>query len=428
MRFKIKDFTMDAIIYSKLYEYLKTVTPKCQMFLADGGWSGFGDWSQCSANCGGGTQTRTRTCTNPTPANGGADCVGSATETRDCNTNPCPVDGGWSDFGDWSLCSADCGGGTQTRTRTCTNPAPANEGADCVGVATETQDCDTNPCEVDGGWSAFGAWSTCSADCGGGTQTRTRTCTNPAPANGGADCVGVATETQDCNTNPCEVDGGWSAFGAWSTCSADCGEGTQTRTRTCTNPAPANGGADCVGDATETQDCNTNPCEVDGGWSAFGAWSTCSADCGGGTQTRTRTCTNPAPANGGAECYGNRKNTQTCNTNPCPVDGGWSEFGAWSECSADCGGGTQKRSRTCTNPAPANGGTYCDGSDHETQDCNIWACPGKYLKLLQLFNQTFYFYPSLPTYNRRPRPSRHPSREFTLSRVLYTLPTSQEKN
>ncbi|KAL5264217.1 hypothetical protein ACHWQZ_G005337 [Mnemiopsis leidyi] len=56
---------------------------------------------------------------------------------------------------------------------------------------------------VDGGWSEHSAWSECSAECGGGTQTRTRTCTNPAPANGGADCVGEATETKDCNTHSC---------------------------------------------------------------------------------------------------------------------------------------------------------------------------------------------------------------------------------
>ena len=56
----------------------------------DGGWSEFGDWSECSSKCGGGTQTRTRTCTKPTPENGGADCVGDSTETRDCNTSGCP--------------------------------------------------------------------------------------------------------------------------------------------------------------------------------------------------------------------------------------------------------------------------------------------------------------------------------------------------
>ena len=51
---------------------------------------------------------------------------------------------------------------------------------------------------VDGGWSA---WSTCSATCGGGTQTRT--CTNPAPSGGGADCVGPSS--QSCNTQACPV-------------------------------------------------------------------------------------------------------------------------------------------------------------------------------------------------------------------------------
>ena len=53
-------------------------------------------------------------------------------------------------------------------------------------------------------------------------------------------------------------------------CSASCGDGTKTRTRTCTNPAPANGGADCVGPATETQACIENVCpgSVEGGLGA----------------------------------------------------------------------------------------------------------------------------------------------------------------
>ena len=56
---------------------------------------------------------------------------------------------------------------------------------------------------VDGGWSQFGEWSECSAECGGGVQTRTRACNNPAPQQGGADCVGDATETRACNSDPC---------------------------------------------------------------------------------------------------------------------------------------------------------------------------------------------------------------------------------
>ena len=39
--------------------------------------------------------------------------------------------------------------------------------------------------------------------CGGGTQDRGRGCTDPEPAHGGAECVGLDTDQQACNTNPC---------------------------------------------------------------------------------------------------------------------------------------------------------------------------------------------------------------------------------
>ena len=41
--------------------------------------------------------------------------------------------------------------------------------------------------------------------CGGGSQTRTRTCTYPSPEHGGKDCreLGPASETQECNTDSC---------------------------------------------------------------------------------------------------------------------------------------------------------------------------------------------------------------------------------
>ena len=58
----------------------------------------------------------------------------------------CAVDGRWSDFGDWSECSAKCGGGIMTRRRTCTNPPPSNGGADCVGDNLEAKSCNTNSC------------------------------------------------------------------------------------------------------------------------------------------------------------------------------------------------------------------------------------------------------------------------------------------
>lgn len=51
---------------------------------------------------------------------------------------------------------------------------------------------------------------------------------------------------------------------------------------------------------------------------------------------------------------------------PQPVDGGWSAWGEWSACE----GGVHKHARTCTNPAPSNGGRACDGSAEETQTCS----------------------------------------------------------
>ena len=52
-------------------------------------------------------------------------------------------------------------------------------------------------------WADWGEWGACDVTCGGGTQERMRECTNPAPVGGGADCVGDATETQPCGDPPC---------------------------------------------------------------------------------------------------------------------------------------------------------------------------------------------------------------------------------
>ena len=56
------------------------------------------------------------------------------------------------------------------------------------------------------------------------------------------------------------VDGGWCVFGDWSVCSAKCGEGTQTRIKTCINPPPVDGGAYFQGNAEDTRPCNSDAC------------------------------------------------------------------------------------------------------------------------------------------------------------------------
>ena len=50
----------------------------------DGDWSDWSQFSDCSTSCGGGERVRTRSCDNPVPEFGGADCVGRDTRIREC--------------------------------------------------------------------------------------------------------------------------------------------------------------------------------------------------------------------------------------------------------------------------------------------------------------------------------------------------------
>ena len=56
---------------------------------------------------------------------------------------------------------------------------------------------------VNGGWTQWAVWSNCDPWCGGnGTQERTRDCTDPEPQYGGLNCTGITYENQTCGP-PC---------------------------------------------------------------------------------------------------------------------------------------------------------------------------------------------------------------------------------
>lgn len=173
--------------------------------------------------------------------------------------------GKFTQWSNWSTCPVTCGDGVQTRTRTCTAPSPGAFGLDCEGARMQKVDCREKPCPIDGGYTEWGGFENCDKSCGGGTRKRKRTCTKPLPLYGGRSCVhlGIAEETHSCNVEPCPVNGGYSEWGPYSNCGVDggkaCGKGKKFRTRICNKPAPQNGGKPCEGPEKESTECE-NPC------------------------------------------------------------------------------------------------------------------------------------------------------------------------
>ncbi|XP_065442397.1 adhesion G protein-coupled receptor B1 isoform X3 [Chrysemys picta bellii] len=309
--------------------------------------------------------------------------------------------GGWNPWSAWGDCTRDCGGGLQTRTRTC-RPIP-DEGLICEGVLEEGRLCNRKACNTNGRYNSrsqslrstdnrkredadelqqygypapqigdpaaeeWSPWSVCSTTCGEGWQTRTRFCVSSSYS---TQCSGPLREQRQCNNSAvCPVHGTWDEWSPWSLCSSTCGRGYRDRTRTC--KPPQFGGNPCEGPEKQTKFCNIALCPVDGNWNEWSSWSSCSTTCSNGTQQRTRECN--GPSYGGAECQGHWVETRDCFLRQCPVDGKWQAWGPWGSCTTSCGGGTQRRDRVCY--GPFFGGDSCQGPKEEYKQCNDKKCP-----------------------------------------------------
>ncbi|XP_046392172.1 A disintegrin and metalloproteinase with thrombospondin motifs 12-like [Ischnura elegans] len=67
-------------------------------------------------------------------------------------------------------------------------------------------------------------------------------------------------------------------------------------------------------------DVGSRPDAVNGGWGAWGPYSECTRNCGGGVSVSERECDNPKPNKNGRYCLGQRKRYKICNTKKCPPD------------------------------------------------------------------------------------------------------------
>lgn len=336
----------------------------------------WGEWSECTVTCGAGWRSKYRQC--PT-----CDINDYRNKLfQPCMINSyCPVDGNWGPWYPWQPCSKSCGTGIRTRTRSCIYPPPAHGGKDCAGKSDDKDTCNTKPCPVDGNWTLWTPWSSCTESCGPGTMKRTRTCSNPQPMYRGKQCKGTGYAIKKCENIRCPQDGGWSLWSSWSPCPVTCGLGFRIRSRMCNSPKPMYGGSSCKGPYTEKLDCRGGrPCPVPihGGWSNWSEFGSCKAPrCTAirGFKYRYRTCTNPKPHHYGQPCHGRSNDRRECYNNfECPVDGKWCQWSSWGPCSRrNCrrSDAVEKRTRECSCPKPQFKGAPCPKEESwETRNCS----------------------------------------------------------
>ncbi|WAR13790.1 SEM5A-like protein, partial [Mya arenaria] len=211
-------------------------------------------------------------------------------QTRSCHTRcPVPVNGDWGDWTSWSTCSVTTGTGSTERHRS-------------LNV-----------------WSDWTAWSQCTVTCGTGEKLRMRHCVN------GSRCDGATVDKASCALLPCSV---------------EC-EGSPASFEKCEMPGCLRGSNPfrvilsrseylqirnsciielCCYTINSRKLNNLKRSHLDGGWTGWSNLTSCNSICGMGMQRTLRTCTAPAPANGGSQCTGDSMLSRECDNGPCPSD------------------------------------------------------------------------------------------------------------
>ncbi|CAH1800775.1 unnamed protein product, partial [Owenia fusiformis] len=194
----------------------------------------------------------------------------------------------------------------------------------------------------------------CSASCGVGSRTDTRTRSklygNSESGEGVVECFGnnIEQKTETCTNDVCRSQVcKWNIWSAWQqgVCSVTCGTGTRTETRTRIKLYGKSGGDGCFGSSIEQRGaipCYYMPCPVPTPVCRWSPWSTwqqgiCSVTCGWGTRTETRTRSKlyGQSQSGRDGCFGSsieQRGAIQCYFQSCPVSTPvcrWSNWGAW---------------------------------------------------------------------------------------------------
>ncbi|OZC08672.1 thrombospondin type 1 domain protein [Onchocerca flexuosa] len=261
------------------------------------------------------------------------------------------------------------------------------------------------PAKIDGGWTE---WSSKDKRCPisqcqitGSIQIKSqmRTCTKPAPNNGGRKCTGsnlrglicdsvkstckamtlleygtkLCTAMKNDQEKPDRQLTGATFLHSTQPCKVWCHLVDSELIRNkgqYPDGSPCGPGQFCVGGQCLALMCNNKavvkskedcPPSDHQDWSEWTEWSECSVTCGsGGKQQRKRICRSQ-------ECIGESLDSRSCipKTPPCSA---WREWGLWSPCSTTCGTGQRSRKRQCDQL------NRCEGEGTQIEPCETKKC------------------------------------------------------
>ncbi|XP_069553252.1 thrombospondin type-1 domain-containing protein 4 [Brachyistius frenatus] len=291
-----------------------------------------GEWSECSRMCGPGTQHRQVICSQVTHIQVEGTETSVTLALEQCGSFEKPVTKSvcqlkicsqWEIRSEWSPCSVPCGVGQRSREVVCvSNAGDVEDDQECnINLRPDNlENCDMGVCARS--WFTS-LWSQqCSAECGIGNRSRTVVCLTDHVTDLPLDsCEGERPpEVTSCDYGHCQNRLEWYA-GPWGQCSAECGNGAQTRSVACIFN---NNGQMEVADEFKcsslsqpitAQRCRLKPCGVQ--WYVTD-WSACSRSCNGGYRVREVRClTDNIVPSDHCEPSLMPESREECNKQPC---------------------------------------------------------------------------------------------------------------